>query len=501
MTMLTVLQFDSPSLAVLDRMLGEGRLPVLAGLRGRGTWHELDTPATHFAAGAFHTLYSGTELGDHGLFYPFQWSAADQRVRYTTAFPAPAPVWERLSTHSLAMDPYESRPPLTPPSGTVISGWQFTDRVVLQPWSSPPGYNAKLERLFGPPAAVEEVFGRSAARDLLTLRRDLLAASGRAADAARLLLAREHYDLAWLTFSAGHVAGHQFWDDSQLGDDADVATRHVLNGALEEIYQSVDAAFGRVLEALPEGADVIVTSPVGMDVNTSRADLLPEMLTAVLSGGAVASDDTGSGFVWKLRAALPTGLRAQVASALPDKVALALTERLELRGQDWSTTRAFAQPADNQGYVRLNLAGRERDGIVAAAEAEALMDEIASGLMTFTDPDGTPSVKAVERVADTFPAGVHSDRLPELIVRWADTPATRITHVRSDRFGQVARRGAGSGRSGNHTAGDAWALVVPGASTVRETSRPPRLVDIAATAGALAGLDPAVLPGEPLLTR
>ena len=144
-----------------------------------------------------------------------------------------------------------------------------------------------------------------------------------------------------------------------------------------------------MLAALPEGTDVIVTSPVGMDVNTSRADLLPEMLDAVLSGGMLPDADTGSGFVWKLRAALPTGLRARVASALPDKVALALTERLELRGQDWTATRAFAQPADNQGYVRLNLRGRERDGIVEPAEAEALMDEIASGLMTFADPDGT----------------------------------------------------------------------------------------------------------------
>ena len=52
------------------------------------------------------------------------------------------------------------------------------------------GANARLETLFGPPAAVEEVFGRSSPRDLLRLRRDLLASSGRAADAAALLLGR-----------------------------------------------------------------------------------------------------------------------------------------------------------------------------------------------------------------------------------------------------------------------------------------------------------------------
>ncbi len=504
--MLVVLQFDSPSVALLERMLGEGRLPTLAGLRERGVWHELETPATHFAAGAFHTLYSGTELADHGLFYPFQWSAPDQRVRYTTAFEAPSPVWERLGgtgARTLAIDPYESRAPRTAPVGTVVSGWQFTDRVVLQPWSSPPGTRNRLEQLFGPPAAVEEVFGRSSTRDLLRLRRDLLAASGRAADAANLLLAGNRFDLTWLTFSAGHVAGHQFWDLSQIEDGIDGATRHVLSGALEEVYQSVDAGCGRVLAALGDDTDVIVVSPVGMDVNTSRADLLPEMLDAVLLGGAhpESGSVSGAGSVWKLRAALPTGLRARVAAALPDRVALALTARLELRGQDWSSTRAFAQPADNQGYLRLNLRGRERDGIVEAAEAEHLMDQIATGLLTFHDPDGTPSVKAVERVVDTFDSGIHSDRLPDLIVRWSDQPATRLDAVVSAQFGTVRRRGSGSGRSGNHTAGDAWALVVPGASRPRTPGRPPRLVDIAATAAALAGAELTDLPGEPLLQR
>ena len=423
------------------------------------------------------------------------------RARHSNIFAA-TPVWERMpGTRTLALDPYESRPPRTPPTGTVVSGWQFTDRVVLNRWSSPAGMHASLERLFGPPAAVEEVFGRSSATDLLQLRRDLVAASGRAADAANLLLADGDIDLAWLTFSAGHVAGHQFWDLSQVEGAADDATRRVLRGALEDVYQSVDAGFARVLAALPDDADVIVTSPVGMEVNTSRADLLPEMLQAVLRG-AVPPDgprpDSSAGAVWKLRATLPTGLRSRIAAALPDRVALELTAWLESRGHDWTTTRAFAHPADNQGYIRLNLVGRERDGIVAPEEADGLMAEIAAGLSTFRDPDGTPAVAAVERVCETFDPGVHADRLPDLIVRWSDRPATRLSHVTSADFGTVRRRGAGSGRSGNHTAGDAWALVVPGASRARTPRRAPRLADVAATAAALAGADVG-LPGEPLL--
>ena len=503
--MLTIVQFDAASASALSRLLADGLLPNLAALRARGSWHELDAPATQFAAGAQHTLYSGVPLGDHGLFYPFQWSAREQRVHYMSAFPAPPPIWERLGragTRTLAVDPYESRPPADPPPGALVCGWQLQDRVVLRRWDSPGGEHRRLQRLFGAPQPVDEVFGRHTPAEMLGLRRRLLAAPGRVADAAGLLLAEQPFDLAWLTFCAAHVAGHQFWDLSQLDPDAlDPATTRVLAGTLDEVYRAVDAALGRILGALPEEADLIVLSPVGMEINTSRADMLPEMLRLVLDPPAAprpAATD-GAGGIWRLRAALPSGLRAKVAAALPERTALDLTARLELRGVDWARTRAFAHPAENQGYVRLNLRGRERDGIVAAEDAKDLMEEIAAGLLTFTDLDGAPAVRSVERVADLFGTGDRAHQLPDLIVRWVDTPATRVLGVRSERYGTVLRHGVGSGRSGNHTEGDAWALVVPGSSRPVEPSRPPRLEDIAATAAALAGQDTADLAGEPLL--
>jgi predicted AlkP superfamily phosphohydrolase/phosphomutase len=253
-----------------------------------------------------------------------------------------------------------------------------------------------------------------------------------------------------------------------------------------------------VLAALPAGADVIVTSAVGMDVNTSRADLLPAMLARVLAGGPI--DEGGAGAIWRLRAALPGSVRARIAAAIPDRMALELTARLELRGLDWSRTRAFAHPADNQGYVRLNLAGRERDGVVDPAAADDLIDELAAGLATFTDPDGSPAVDGVVRPRDLYP-GEHLDRLPDLVVRWAARPATTLAALTSPTSGEVRRHGSGSGRSGNHTPGDAWAVVAGGASADADRTSAPRLVDVAATVCEVTGADAAGLAGEPLLRR
>jgi predicted AlkP superfamily phosphohydrolase/phosphomutase len=496
---IAVLTFDSASVVVIERMLEAGKLPALASLRQRGRQIQLQTPARDFAAGAFYTLYSGVELGEHGIFYPFQWDPAGQRARYATAFEAPPAIWERLApagVSALVIDPYECRPPGAI-NGTALSGIGFQERVVLPAWSRPRGARARMALRHGRARRATEVFGRPRPNQLLRLRSRLEQAPERVAQAAIEQLRRRRFDLVWLTFSASHLAGHQFWDLSQLeSHDLDRESRALLASALEDVYRAVDRAIASVLRALPDSCDVIVTSAVGMDVNTSRADLLPGMLEAVLGGRPIERGEAGS--VWRLRAAVPPGLRAAVAGALPRRVSLELTSRLELSGLDWARTRAFAHPADNQGYIRLNLRGREARGIVDPGEAEALVEEIATGLAEFEDLDGGPAVAAVERVAGRYP-GAQAERLPDLVVRWSERAATSLKGVRARSFGEVMREGVGSGRSGNHTPGDAWALVAPASSRHREPSRPARLADVAATVAAALEQPPAGLRGEPLL--
>ena len=485
--MIAVVQFDAASAALLERLGAEGRLPNLEALRARGRRLELDTPAARFPASAYQCLYRGVEVGGHGLYYPFQWASERQAIGLAAEFPAPRPIWERLAEKgrtTLAIDPYECHRPRAA-EGLLVCGWGMRERVVLERWSAPDGADRALRRRHGRPPNVTEIFGGKPGAEVERLRGRLLAAPARVADLAIEQIGERRFDLVWLTFAAPHLGGHRLWGTP----------------ALDEVYAEVDRQLGRVLEALPGDADTIVCSVLGMDVNTSRADMLPGMLAAVLGeGSGDGASDSDSGAMWRLRAALSDRLRGAVAAAMPDRLALALTARMELRGVDWSATRAFAHPADNQGYVSLNLKGREREGVVDPAEADELLDLIAAGLADFRDPDGEPAVAGVDRVAGEW-EGEASDRLPDLVVRWRPTSAVEIEALRSERFGTVRRHGYGSGRTGNHTDGDAWAILAPGSSRPRDPGRPARVTDIAATVAALIGADSAGLAGEPLLER
>jgi predicted AlkP superfamily phosphohydrolase/phosphomutase len=502
--MIAVLQFDSVSLPLIEALIEEGRLPIFADLRRRGSWITLETPAKYLEGSAFHSLYTGTHAGQHGVYYPWLWSASEQRVRFVEDFAIPPVVWERLTAaglRSLIIDPYEIRPPREI-NGLYLGGWQFTNRVVMRSASIPSNTMRALERDLGAPRRAEEVYGRPYVPELMRLRRSLLPAGPRLADAAVMLLQRERFDLMWVTMSAAHLAGHRFMDVAQLSSAIDLSECPELATTLADIYVSYDEAMGRILAALPPETDIMVITPAGMGPNTSRSHLLPMMLNAILADRREPKKSTApsSSFMWSVRSVLPTGLRAWIARALPDRLAVQLAARLELRGVDWAHTQAFMMPNDDAGFIRLNLCGRERDGTVDPRHADQLLDHIGSGLQTFTNRDGTHVVKRVIRVSDLGLDGTASERLPDLIIQWSDRLVQPIEGVVSPRYGDVPSNGWGTGRTGSHT-DDAWAVLLPSVLKPARIHPSPHIVDLAATVCNVLGADTRGLAGTPVWKR
>ncbi len=499
--MLALLQFDSAALPLIVQMLADGRLPALEDLRRRGTWTRLDAQ-TLMQSAAHPTLYTGMDVRDHGLYSAFPWSSADQRAYPVQRFSKPPTIWERLTRRgrrSLVVDPYLSWAPREM-AGAYLSGCHFVDRIVLPRRSVPAHVRSDLVRRHGRPPRLDDVYGRPQLASLRSLRDHLVRAPQRVAGAVVDLLRKDAFDLLWLTYGAAHKAGHHLWDAASIADGAIAsdASRELRDG-LESVYVAIDRAMSRVLDALPQHADVIAFSPTGMGPNRSRADLLPGMLDAVLTGGPhgpAPMHRASRSPIWSLRARVPVKWRSWIASALPDDVAANLTTRLYLQA-DWSRTRAMAVPGENQGYVRLNLRGREREGCVDPVDADALLALIAEGLMTFRDPDGSPSISKIERMTD-LAQRPSAAGLPDLVVTWSDRQGASLSEVDSPRYGAVVRQGSGSGRSGNHT-DDAWAIVVPGRSRGRDPGRPAGIADIGATVCSLLDADRAGLAGTSLL--
>jgi predicted AlkP superfamily phosphohydrolase/phosphomutase len=505
--LLAVVSFDATDPARLDRLVAEGRMPVLERLRREGRAHRVGVPARDrlMEESSFHTLATGVGPERHGRILAYGWDA--RRMRAAVPGPEAVPtVWERATAagrRSLVLDAYAVPAPAGRVDGAFLRGLQQDNRVSVPIAAMPRGLWRDARRALGRAPLGNEIYGRPTAGELVRERDRMLRAALRPAEAVELLLPRVGPDLLWIPILAGHMAGHRFWDLSQARTRPTERQAERLEGVVDDVYALCDQSVGRILAALPAGADAMVLSPVGMGPNTSRVDLLDGMLAAVLGSEAAGSDRSiEAGGLWRLRGAATPRLRARVAGALPDRAAVELMLRMSTPRRDWSQTKAFVVPGEPHGFVRLNLSGREAAGSVAPSDADALVAELKEALTAFEDLEGGPAVAAVHDVRDL--AGTAPDaHLPDVIVEWAERPSTAVTGVRSPVHGTVRRAGGPggpTGRSGNHRA-DAWMIVLPGEGHAALDVEGPGLTDVAATAAALLECESEGLEGRPLIGR
>lgn len=475
-------------------------MPHLAALQRQGEYVNLDPP--YLDGSAYSTLYTGRHLSEHGVYSLFTWSAPEQRLRLSHELMPDDTLFRRLDRAGkrvLAIDPPE-HPVQDLDNSVMVSGCQFRSRVHLAKWSRPLDVSRELSKLLGETPRGEETFGQPSESHLLHLREILIQAPGRLAAAVERLLDKKATDVLWVHIVAIHLAGHQFFNPASVDLIGRSSTGSVLlKNSLVDVYLAADAALGRILDTLPDDADLLVFWPKGMAPETCRADLLPAMLNRVLTHGIPAKRSSGSDALTRLRAIVPTSLRTRVADLLPDSLSLALTARLGTAGKDWATLRAFSLPSDGPGLIRLNIRGRELNGVVAESETNALCDEIAAGLRTYCDIDGKECIASIERPGEHLPPGPKLDQLPDLVIRWSDEQAIHLRGVTSPIYGTVLRDGVGSGRSGNHVHGSR-AIIVPGSGTYCAINgRNPHLVDLTATVCAAVGVPHENLPGQPLI--
>jgi predicted AlkP superfamily phosphohydrolase/phosphomutase len=241
------------------------------------------------------------------------------------------------------------------------------------PISTPSGYSRELAEAIGP------FYTQGIAEDTAALRQGALTREeyleqSRTVDEEQFRM----LEYALGRFRRGVLFIHF------LGVDQD---SHVLWGAHEDLllktYQRVDAEVGRVMRAAPD-ATLLVISDHGF-ASFNRA---VNLNTWLYHEGYLALDNPAN-----------------------------VGEGEMFAHVDWSRTRAYGLGLNG---LYLNLAGRERNGIVQPGEREALVDEIATRLEALRDPrDGQRVVARAYKTREVY-HGAALSSAPEIVVGWAD---------------------------------------------------------------------------------
>ncbi len=406
-----VLGFDALSRKYLD----EFDLPNFDSLRDRGASASLRSTFPPWTGSAWPSMYTGVDPSHHGVYSFFDFengypNDADLISRNDVQAPA---VWDYLTDEGVSSVVLNM--PVTHPAdaieGAIVPGYLAPEDAV----GYPRGIRDELSDALGEAYRIyatdetgspDEEMLRSYI-SLIDLRRR----------AARTLLETREPDVALLQVQKTDTVFHQFDD----------------RNAFRRVYKAADALLGTVLETVGDDANVIVCSDHGIGPTRGYNIYVNEILRdagfveetydgetpmfgdskhqlASDSGGDEESATVGTRAVASLATALGSvGIQPGDVYAAAQRIGVGESLRRVLpassdtlaRHVDWANSQAYCRSGPELG-IRINVSGREPDGIVPREKYESTRDRVIETLSRVRTPDGEPAFDWVKRREEIY---------------------------------------------------------------------------------------------------
>ncbi|WP_123535984.1 alkaline phosphatase family protein [Halosimplex salinum] len=435
---------DAACWPVVERLPDRSAVSTVDRLGDRGVAAPLESAIPPWTASAWPSLYTGTNPGKHGVFGFLRFDGYDWDVVNATDLRA-RPLWELADRHGLTSVVVNA--PVTHPPR------QFDGALV-------PGYTAPEDPECHPPGILDDVRDRVGDYRLYSegdVDRETAAVDYRGfvrsrGAAFRYLADRFDPEFGFVQFQQTDTVCHEFpGDDALLGavydavDDEIEATLDACDP--DTVILASDHGIGpcegrefRVNEFLREAGFVeTATDGDGMPTWVSiREDRLRSGAGPSDEAGAGVSDALASAMGLAARAGLTTqraarvldalGLAEIVSKAVPDDLQRAGTERV-----DFPASAAYMRDPIELG-VRINLAGRDPDGVVDPDEYESVREELIDALESVRTPDGEPVFEEVAPREAHF-HGPEADRAVDVVTVPADFDQYLVAQLYGDRFG------------------------------------------------------------------
>jgi predicted AlkP superfamily phosphohydrolase/phosphomutase len=417
-----VFGIDGATFDVIDPLIAAGRLPHLEALMREGTRAPLKSTIMPNSYPAWTSAVTGVNPGKHSIY----WALIRKN---DTSFPLKLmnsqdikarTLWEILGEKGYRAG-VVNLPTEYPPrkiDGFLVCGaltpgpesdYTYPRSLKQEILSVVPGYRCEID------------FARSSLKELAG--QIMLSVENREKLLFHLMKNKE-WDLLFCVFTETDLTQHKFWAgmDRQHPDHA--RYKKYLD-FVHQVYQRMDQALGTLREQLPPDTTLFVVSDHGFGP-FYQSFSVPQWL--IDQGYLVLKQDLSRNVLggllknaaWKKRA---RRLMAALADRLPldekrrdvralrekdERSSAQLTQRI-----DWNLTRAYY--TSDYG-IRLNLAGREPDGLVSPGEEEKdLKEELKSKLSRLAFSNGEPVFEAVQNREDAY-SGKYLDRAADLVV-------------------------------------------------------------------------------------
>jgi predicted AlkP superfamily phosphohydrolase/phosphomutase len=434
-TPLIVLGLDVGDPDSLTRWVREGTLPTLASIMDRGVWaRTTERPDLINEHSVWVSLLSGVPMSRHGFYYYRRLKPGTYELETVTGRVAAArPFWAHASGKRIAVIDAPHFYPEPGVEGIHLAEWA-THHPSYPPSASPPALLETVQRVFGTQIRIPEEL-ESSLDDDRRIYECALTRLEKKGVLCRKLLEGEAFDAVVIVFGDSHLATHQFWEyRPEHRGRRKRDPRGVLDAAIPEIFQRIDREMGSLIGRLPPDSNICIVSSTGMQDHYPTTGLI-EGFCRALGYQASPPASTRARPMNMLRKLLPERLRYALSRRLSESTQQRLMNEKFQTGTDWGRTSAFAIPSFFTSFVRVNLKGREPQGVVnPGADYEGLLARLTDDLHHLTDPgSGEPLVREVFPTATLY-QGRPPELLPDLFVEWMPhaRQLDRATHPRAE---------------------------------------------------------------------
>lgn len=535
---------DAADPNLIEKWLSAGYLPTIRKLWEKGSYRRLKTFDYYRAETPWTTFLSGCEPNQTGYWAPLKFWPERYAVEDVQAynFQEYAPFYSICDNKKVAVFDMPQSILSEQVDGLQVLAWGAHSPMTPS-HSQPPELLNELVQKYGEhPVLRKDHAPVQNWKQLKELQHHLEMGIARRADICCDLIGRSPWDLFLTIFGETHSAGHSFWHLSDPNHPLHDSVAREGDDPLLSVFQAIDQAIAKIIKAAPQDAQIVIFAAHGMDANVMDLPsmaFLPEWLyrwnfpgEIGLAAGAQRIPQgpmTGAraqrgwlGLMWSLKHE-SNPLRRWLRRSLPRKVfdqvdklwarsdAPDLISPFQLQSQGnslffqpalwysdfWPAMKAFALPSFSEGYLRINLAGREAQGIVKPEDYGRVCDEIIRDLEQLTDArTGKPMVEKVIRtrqsVTDNNPK--HPDA--DIVIIWQDEVVTDVVESPvTGRIGPIPYLRTGSHRS------DGFFLAQGPGIECRHDLPEGHALDLAPTLLALMGVEkPEHFPGQSLVS-
>jgi len=437
-----VIGLDGADFDIIGGLIRAGRMPNLRSLMQRGAWAKMRSVVPPVSSAAWTSMCSGVNPGMHGILGFAKTVEGTYRSDIIRAshvkFPQLWDVLGPLGKRSFVANLPNLYPPIDV-SGVMLTGMLTPD--ANSAWCHPRELQRELAQeglIFRARPPVRELRKMADAEATEALNEIARAQT----ETVKRIISTEAWDLVFCVLDTGDHVQHAYlgpaWHEAgPSGDLLDTRAGKVI----AEHFAELDRLLGELVACLPDDASILVVSDHGFGPKP-RVIYLNQWLERqgyLRRSRRVGSRDNATNWRKRRVAELLRKLKLGfVSRCLPERVrqreiAVPRLGRMVLsRTLNWSGTRAFLDPTALGVGIRINLAGREPQGIVApGTEYETIRDELIHDLLEIREP-GTDRqiVCGAWKREDIHPGNANSHE-PDVVLELHEDFRAAYTYHRS----------------------------------------------------------------------